>query len=96
MSKAYDLFIDNVEIKDFKSVLEVSKGSFADTVSVANSIIKNCERGIMLNKETNDGGDYNSEFVNITNSTFDNVQEVVLDYYRGGYDESTIGGNLKL
>lgn len=96
MSKAYDLFMDHVEIKDFKSVLEVSKGSFADTVSVANSSIKNCERGFMLNKETNDGGDYNCEFVTIANSTFDNIQEVVLDYYRGGYDESTIGGNLTL
>ncbi len=96
MSKAYDLFIENVEIKDFKSVLEVSKGSFADTVSVANSIIKNCERGIMLNTETNDGGDYNAEFVTIANTTFDNINEVVLNYYRGGYDESTIGGNLKL
>lgn len=96
MSKAYDLFMYNVEIKDFKSVLEVSKGSFADTVSITNSVIKNCERGIMLNKETNDGGDYNAEFVTITNTTFDNIQEVVLDYYRGGYDESTIGGNLKL
>ena len=96
MSKAYDLFIENVEIKNFKSVLEVSKGSFADNVSVTNSVIKNCERGFMLNKETNDGGDYNSEFVTITNTTFDTIQEVVLDYYRGGYDESTIGGNLLL
>ena len=50
----------------------------------------------MLNKEKNDGGDYNSEFVTITNTTFDNIGEVVLDYYRGGYDESTIGGNLTL
>lgn len=96
MSKAYDLFMDNVEIKDFKSVLEVSKGSFADTISVVNSSLKNCERGFMLNKETNDGGDYNCEFVTIANSSFDNIQEVVLDYYRGGYDESTIGGNLTL
>jgi poly(beta-D-mannuronate) lyase len=96
MSKAYNLFIDHVEIKNFKSVLEVSKGSFADSVLVTNSLIKNCERGFMLNKETNDGGDYNAEFVTITNTTFDNIQEVVLDYYRGGYDESTIGGNLLL
>lgn len=96
MSKAYNLYLDNVEIKNFKSVLEVSKGSFADYVTISNSIIKNCERGFMLNKETNDGGDYNSEFVTITNTTFDNIQEVVLDYYRGGYDESTIGGNLLL
>jgi poly(beta-D-mannuronate) lyase len=96
MSKAYDLFIENVEIKNFKSVLEVSKGSFADSVLVTNSLIKNCDRGFMLNKEKNDGGDYNAEFVTITNTTFDNIQEVVLDYYRGGYDESTIGGNLLL
>ena len=48
----------------------------------------------MLNKETNDGGDYNAEFVTVKNTTFDTIQEVVLDYYRGGYDESTIGGNL--
>lgn len=96
MSKAYNLDINNVEIKNFKSVLEVSKGSFADNVSVTNSVIKNNERGFMLNKETNDGGDYNAEFVTISNTTFDNIQEVVLDYYRGGYDESTIGGNLLL
>ncbi|WP_157207413.1 chondroitinase-B domain-containing protein [Mariniflexile maritimum] len=96
MSKAYNLFIDHVEIKNFKSVLEVSKGSFADSVLVTNSLIKNCDRGFMLNKEKNDGGDYNAEFVTITNTTFDTIQEVVLDYYRGGYDESTIGGNLLL
>ncbi|WP_372757493.1 chondroitinase-B domain-containing protein [Mariniflexile sp.] len=96
MSKAFNLFLDGVEVKNFKSVLEVSKGAFADTVLVANSTIKNCERGFMLNKETNDGGDYNAEFVIFKNSAFDNIDEVVLDYYRGGYDESTIGGNLIL
>lgn len=94
MSKAYNLFINNTEISDFKSVLEVSKGAFADTISVVNSKIKNCERGFQLNKETNDKGDYNSEFVIIKNSEFDNVAENILDYYRGGYDESTIGGSL--
>lgn len=96
MSKAYNLFLNNVQINDFKSVLEVSKGSFADTISIANSIIKNCERGFILNKETNDKGDYNSEFVLFTNNTFDSIGETILDYYRGGYDESTIGGNLVL
>ncbi|WP_405412941.1 chondroitinase-B domain-containing protein [Maribacter sp. Asnod1-A12] len=96
MSKAYDLRIDKVEISNFKNVLEVSKGSFADTVSVINSKIKNCLNGIQLNKETNDKGDYNAEFLIIKNSTFENVQSNVVSYYRGGYDESTIGGNLWL
>jgi poly(beta-D-mannuronate) lyase len=94
MSSAYGLWLNNTEVSEFNSVLEVSKGSFADTVSVANSIIKNCKSGIQLNKETNDKGDYNSEFVYVTNNTFSNVDANVLNYYRGGYDESTIGGNL--
>ena len=96
MSKAYDLSIENSEISNFINVLTVSKGSFADTVSVVNSKISNCANGFLLNKETNDGGDYNAEFVTFTNSTFDAIQGNVLDYYRGGYDESTIGGNLKI
>jgi len=94
MSVAYNLWIDNSEISDFKNVLKVSMGSFADTVSVSNSIIKNCYGGIQLAEETDDRGDYNAEFVYILNSEFENVQENVIDYYRGGYDESTIGGNL--
>ena len=48
MSQAYSLWLDNVEISNFKSVLEVSKGSFADTVSVKNSKISNVEKGFQL------------------------------------------------
>ena len=96
MSKAYDLTIENSEISNFANVLEVSKGSFADTISVINSNISNCANGFLLNKETNDGGDYNAEFVTFINSKFTAIQGSVLDYYRGGYDESTIGGNLKI
>jgi poly(beta-D-mannuronate) lyase len=94
MSQAYELWLDNVEIDGFKSVLEASKSSFADTISIKNSTIKNTLRGIQLNKETNDKGDYNAAFVFITDTAFENVEENVLDYYRGGYDESTIGGSL--
>ena len=39
-------------------------------------------------------GDYNVEFLTVNKCTFDNIQQNVIDYYRGGYDESTIGGNL--
>lgn len=94
MSKAYNLSIKNSQISDFKSVLKVSKGSFADTISIVNTVIKNCAYGIQLAEEIDDKGDYNAEFVYIINSEFENVQSDVLNYYRGGYDESTIGGNL--
>lgn len=94
MSKAYDLFLENVELDNFKSVLQVSKGSFADTISVVNSVIKNSNQGFQLNTETDDKGDYNAEFVILKNNEFTNINETILDYHRGGYDESTIGGNL--
>ena len=96
MSQAYDLFISNTEISAFKSVIMAPKSSFADTISIDNCVIKNCLSGIKLNSETDAGGDYNAEFVFITNSQFDAIDSTVLDYYRGGYDESTIGGNLVL
>ena len=94
MSKAYNLSVKNSHVSDFKSVLKVSKGSFADTISIANTVIKNCANGIQLAEEIDDKGDYNAEFVYIINSEFENIQSEVLNYYRGGYDESTIGGNL--
>ncbi|WP_298352722.1 chondroitinase-B domain-containing protein [uncultured Dokdonia sp.] len=94
MGQAYELWLDNVEIDGFKSVLETSKASFADTISIKNSTIKNTARGIQLNKETNDKGDYNAAFVFVEDNNFTNVGMNVLDYYRGGYDESTIGGSL--
>ncbi|MGY5355751.1 chondroitinase-B domain-containing protein [Wenyingzhuangia sp. IMCC45467] len=94
MSKAYNLFLNNVEISNFKTALNVSKGSFADTISVKNTSVKNLENGFLLNQEIDAKGDYNAEFVFIENSSFDEVKGTVLDYFRGGYDESTIGGNL--
>lgn len=94
MSSAYNLKIKNTEISDFDYVLNAHKDSFADTIAIDNAVIKNCRRGLSLANENEDLGEYNCEFVFIMNSKFDNIQNSILDYYRGGYDESTIGGNL--
>lgn len=94
MHSAYNLKVKNTEISDFVNVLNTYKNSFADTILIDNTLIKNCKRGLILANEKDDLGEYNAEFVYITNSKFDNVQNNILDYYRGGYDESTIGGNL--
>ncbi|MGB5983027.1 MAG: chondroitinase-B domain-containing protein [Nonlabens sp.] len=92
----YDLTLENVIIDGFNTVLEVAKGSFADEITLNNTTIKNCKNGLLLDQETDDKGDYNVEFLTITNSTFENVSNEIIDFYRGGYDESTIGGVLKL
>ncbi|MDW5288656.1 chondroitinase-B domain-containing protein [Formosa sp. PL04] len=96
MSVAYKLKIKNSDISKFNSVLKTSKGSLADSLAIYNSTIKDCTNGIQLAEEDDDKGDYNAEFVTIENTIFENIDQNVLNYYRGGYDESTIGGTLVL
>ncbi len=94
MSNHFGLFVSDCEISNFNYVLKAYKQTFAEEIVFENSVISNCENGIELSEETDDKGDYNVEFLTINNCQFNNVNANVIDYYRGGYDESTIGGNL--
>ncbi|AWV97122.1 chondroitinase-B domain-containing protein [Arcticibacterium luteifluviistationis] len=94
MSSAYNLFIDNCVIEDFGHILKATKGSFADSISVSNTTIQNCDNGFTLAAE--EKGNYNAEMVTFVNCKFINVKSDVINFYRGGYDESTIGGFLTL
>ena len=90
----FGLTVADCDINDFNYVLKVYKESFAERITFENTSILNCENGLELSEETNDLGDYNTEYLTINNCRFSNVKSNVIDYYRGGYDESTIGGNL--
>ncbi len=94
MSNHFGLTVSGCEISEFNYVLKAYKESFAERITFENTSFSNCENGIELSEETNDKGDYNTEYLTISHCNFDNVQQNVVDYYRGGYDESTIGGNL--
>lgn len=94
MSNHYGLTVQECDINNFNYVLKAYKQTFAQEITFKNSTISNCENGIELSEETNDKGDYNVEFLTIDGCTFTNINQNVIDYYRGGYDESTIGGNL--
>ncbi len=94
MSSLHNVSVTNCEISKFNYVLKAYKESMSDEIVFRNCTIKNCANGIELSEETNDKGDYNVEFLTIDNCKFEDVRANVIDYYRGGYDESTIGGNL--
>ena len=51
---------------------------------------------MLLDKETDDKGIYNAEYVILKNNTFTDVQGAILDLYRGGTDESTFGPFLEM
>lgn len=94
MSNHFGLTVSGCEISEFNYVLKAYKETFAERITFDNTSISNCKNGLELSEETNDKGDYNTEYLTINNCNFNNVKENVIDYYRGGYDESTIGGNL--
>ncbi len=94
MSNHFGLEVIDSEISNFNYALRVYKQAFSEEITFKNTTIADCENGIELSEETNDRGDYNTEYLTIDNCTFNNVKQNVVDYYRGGYDESTIGGNL--
>jgi len=90
----FGLTVLDSEISNFDYALKVYKESFAERITFKNTTITNCANGLELSEETNDKGDYNAEYITIDNCQFNNVRSNVIDYYRGGHDESTIGGNL--
>ena len=94
MASAYNLFVENCTIENFEYVIKAYKGSFADSISIKNTTIKNCSNGIVL--AADEKGDYNAEMVSINASEFVNIKSNVINFYRGGYDESTIGGDLSI
>ncbi|MDO6473386.1 chondroitinase-B domain-containing protein [Maribacter sp. 1_MG-2023] len=94
MSSAYSLDIVGCEISNFAFILKAYKGSFANSISLKDTAFNNCLNGIVL--AADEKGDYNAEMVSIYQCEFDNIGQNVIDFYRGGYDESTIGGYLTI
>ena len=100
MYKNYRFAIKNSVIKDLNinhSFHFFNSGSraFAQSIDVTNNVFENITGDIFrLNKETDDLGIYNAEYVNITNNTFTNVEGTLVNLYRGGSDESTFGPHL--
>ncbi len=95
----YSLFIDRCDISGFNqkdgSIFNSLYCTMADSIIISNSVLRDSYSGINLHKEKEDGK-YNAETVILNNSVFANMKEYALDYYRGGNDESTVGGSLAI
>ena len=95
----YSLFIDACDISGFSvqggAVFNSLYGTMADSIVIKNSVLRDSYSGINLHSEKEDGK-YNAESVVFNNSVFAKLADCALDYYRGGFDESTIGGSLAI
>lgn len=94
MSSLYNLEVTDSEIENFGFVLKAYKYSFSEYITFKETLIKSCKNGLELSGENDDKGEYNAENIFIIKCRFEGVKQNVIDYYRGGYDESTVGGNL--
>lgn len=102
MLSNYVLLVDGIEVSDLNTnhsfnFLTVAKHTFANRIQVSGSTFRDITGHVLfMNRESDDLGIYNGEYVSITDSTFSSIEGTVADIYRGGTDESTFGPHFEL
>ncbi|WP_339720971.1 polysaccharide lyase 6 family protein [uncultured Paraglaciecola sp.] len=97
MQRNYRLEIAGSIIKDLNvnhsyHLFDAGHRSLADYIKITNTTMSQITGDIMrLNKETDDLGIYNAEYIYFNNNLLENVEGAVAKVYRGGTDESTFG-----
>ena len=97
MLKNYELVVTDTVVEDLDTnhsfhFFSIAKHTFADRIEVRDSSFTNITGNVLaLNRETDDLGIYNAEYVTITGSEFTDIDGAIADIYRGGTDESTFG-----
>ncbi|HEY5970242.1 MAG TPA: polysaccharide lyase 6 family protein [Chitinophagaceae bacterium] len=100
-SDHYNLTINNCSLQNFDSgvgcqtIFQAFKSMTADSIVINNNSFtnNNCNFFSMKNEEDNKGY-YNAEKIIIRHNNFNSQNGTLLNVYRGGSDESTLGPNL--
>ena len=96
-SSHQNVVINNCHINNLSSTnfFTAPKYSVADSIVVGNCSFTNNNCNLFaLQNELDNIGYYNVERMKITGCTFENNNGSILNLYRGGHDESTMGPNL--
>lgn len=89
--------VNNLTINHSFHFFDSGKGAFADQILLDNNQFNQVTGDILrLDKETEDLGIYNAEYVTLTNNSFTDVEGAIVKLYRGGTDESTFGPHLDM
>ena len=92
-----DSNFEDLDINQSFNVIAAAKGTFADNILIKNSNFETVSGAILkLDTENDDYGIYNAEYLTIENSNFNDVEGALVDYYRGGRDESTFGPHFNM
>lgn len=98
-SNHYTVVINNCVINNLggecRSLLYAHKSMVADSIVIRNSTFTgNSIDYIVMKEETDDKGYYNAEKIVLDGNTFTRDNGSLLNIYRGGNDESTLGPQL--
>jgi poly(beta-D-mannuronate) lyase len=95
-SDHYSFRMENVTVNDSKGfkIFNGSKSTFADSIVIRNCFFRSPGDGFFFAEERDDKGYYNAERIVINNNSFQGGLGVLLNVYRGGNDESTLGPDL--
>lgn len=89
--------VRNLKVNKSFNVITLGKNTLADQVSIRNSSFTDITGTIVsAAAETDDYGQYNVEYLDITQSAFTRIGEAIAEIYRGGRDESTFGPNVTI
>jgi len=92
-----DTNFEDLDVNQSFNVISAAKGTFADNILIKNSNFETVSGAILkLDTENDDYGIYNAEYLTIENSNFKDVEGALVDYYRGGRDESTFGPHFNM
>jgi poly(beta-D-mannuronate) lyase len=92
-----DVAISGLDTNHSFNFFTVAKHTFASRIEISDSSFENITGHVLfMNRESDDLGIYNGEYITITRSTFRDIQGSVADIYRGGTDESTFGPHFEL
>ncbi|MCM2678561.1 polysaccharide lyase 6 family protein [Echinimonas agarilytica] len=84
--------VQNLDVNHSYHFFDSGSRAFAFAIDFHNNQFKAITGDILrLNKETDDLGIYNAEYIRLTGNHFEHVKGALADVYRGGTDESTFG-----
>ena len=92
-----DARVVNLDTNHSFDLLQVSKHTFASHVELIDSEISNVSGHVVeLDREIDDLGIYNAEYVTLVGNRFENIGGAIANVYRGGTDESTFGPHVRI
>ncbi|WP_394175270.1 polysaccharide lyase 6 family protein [Thalassotalea litorea] len=84
--------VSGLDINHSFHFFDAGNRSFANDIRITNSSFRKITGDILrLDKEMDDLGIYNGEYITLNDNVFESVQGALVKLYRGGTDESTFG-----